>query len=114
MVNKWEIHFCCLDPTQGSEQRGTRPVLIVSNDAVNYALPVSTVLPLSSLKPGDRVFPSEVLLSANLTGLPNDSVAMIQQVRTIAHTRLVNLAGRLDDEEKREQIREAIRVYFEI
>ena len=73
MVSKWEIHFCSLDPTQGSEQRGTRPVLIVSNDAVNHALPVVTVLPLSSLKPGDKVYPSEVLLPAGLTGLSKDS-----------------------------------------
>jgi len=30
MVNKWDICFCRLDPTQGSEQRGVRPVLVVS------------------------------------------------------------------------------------
>ena len=35
MVNKWEIYFCNLDPTQGSEQRGTRPVLIISTASVN-------------------------------------------------------------------------------
>ena len=74
MVNKWEIRFCALDPAQGSEQMGTRPVLIVSNDAVNHSLPVSTVLPLSSLKPGDKVYPTEVLLTTDITGLPKDSV----------------------------------------
>lgn len=114
MVNKWEIHFCCLDPTQGSEQRGTRPVLVVSNDAVNHALPIVTVLPLSSIKQGDRVYPSEVLLPSAITGLPKDSVAMIQQVRTISQSRLTNLAGRLDDEEKQEQVRDVIRAYFEL
>ena len=114
MVNKWEIHFCNLDPTQGSEQRGTRPVLIVSNDAVNHALPVVTVLPLSSLKPGDRVYPSEVLLPVGLTGLSKDSVAMVQQVRTVARARFVDLAGRLEDEDLREKIRDAIRMYFEV
>jgi len=114
MVDKWDIRFCALDPTQGSEQRGTRPVLVVSNDAVNHALPVSTVLPLSSLKPGDRVYPTEVLLTANITGLPKDSVAMVQQIRTVAHTRLEKLSGRLEDKAAREKILEAIRMYFEL
>ena len=114
MVNKWDIRFCSLDPTQGSEQRGTRPVLVVSNDAVNHALPVSTVLPLSSLKQGDKVYPTEVLLPPAITGLPKSSVAMVQQVRTVSHTRLDKLSGRLEDAEAREQILEAIRTYFEV
>jgi mRNA interferase MazF len=114
MVDKWDIRFCSLDPTRGSEQRGTRPVLIVSNDAVNHALPVSTVLPLSSLKPDDKVYPTEVLLTADVTGLPKDSVAMVQQVRTVAHARLEKPAGRLEDAAAKEQILEAIRMYFEV
>ena len=114
MVDKWDIRFCALDPTQGSEQRGTRPVLVVSNDAVNHALPVSTVLPLSSLKPGDKVYPTEVLITSEISGLPNDSVAMVQQVRTVAHSRLEKLSGRLEDSNAREQILNAIRMYFEV
>ena len=57
MVNKWEIYFCNLDPTQGSEQRGTRPVLIISTDSVNHNLTVSTVLPLSSIKGDEKIYP---------------------------------------------------------
>jgi len=114
MVNKWDIRFCSLDPAQGSEQRGTRPVLVVSNDAVNHALPVSTVLPLSSLNPGDKVYPTEVLLPSAITGLPKDSVAMVQQVRIVAHIRLNKLSSRLVDEAAREQILNAIRLYFEV
>jgi len=86
----------------------------VSNNAVNHALPVSTVLPLSSIKPGDKVYPSEVLLTADITGLSKDSVAMVQQIRTVAHTRLETLLGRLDDAATRKQILEAIRMYFEL
>jgi mRNA interferase MazF len=114
MVDKWDIRFCSLDPTQGSEQRGKRPVLVVSNDAVNHALPVSTVLPLSSHHVGDKVYPTEVLLTADMTGLPKDSFAMVQQVRTVAHTRLDIRSERLEDATAREQILEAIRLYFEL
>ena len=114
MVNKWEIYFCDLNPTQGSEQQGTRPVLVISNNAVNHMLPISTVLPISSIKPLDKVYPTELLLPAALTGLPKDSVAMVQQIRTIAHIRLVNKAGELSDEVAQEQIKETLRQYFEI
>ncbi|MDR1065417.1 MAG: type II toxin-antitoxin system PemK/MazF family toxin [Oscillospiraceae bacterium] len=114
MVNKWDIRFCSLDPTRGSEQQGTRPVLVVSNDAVNHALPVSTVLPLSSLKYGGKIYPTEILLPSAITGLPKDSVAMVQQVRTVAHDRLDSLAGRLESEAAREKISDAIRMYFEV
>ena len=114
MVDKWDIRFCNLDPTRGSEQRGTRPVLVVSSDAVNHALPVSTVLPLSALKPSDKIYPTEVLLTAKITGLPNDSAAMVQQIRMVAHIRLDKMSGRLEDVAVREQIVEALRMYFEI
>jgi len=114
MVDKWDIRFCSLDPVLGSEQRGIRPVLVVSNDAVNHALPVSTVLPLSSVKPGDRIYPSEVLLTTDITGLPKESVAMIQQIRTVTHARLARLAGRIVDQTTRDQIAVAIRAYFEV
>jgi mRNA interferase MazF len=114
MVNKWEIYYCNLDPTQGSEQKGMRPVLVVSADAVNHALPVSTVLPLSSLKNGDKIYPTEIVLAASLTGLPKDSVAMVQQIRTVAHARFGNPSGNLTDAAARELILEAIRMYFEV
>ena len=114
MVNKWEIFFCDLNPAQGCEQQGTRPVLVISNDVVNHVLPVSTVLPLSSIKPGDKIYPTEIQLPAVMTGLPKDSVAMIQQIRTVAHQRLVNKAGELQDNDLRDAVKEALRQYFEI
>ena len=114
MVNKWDICYCSLDPTQGSEQRGTRPVLVVSNDAVNHALPVCTVIPLSALKPGDKVYPTEVRIPAGETGLSVESVAMVQQIRTVSNIRLQPPVGSLDDDGLREDVCETIRMYFEV
>jgi len=114
MVNKWEIYYCDLNPAQGSEQQGVRPVMVISNDIVNHLLPVSTVLPFSSIKPGDRIYPTEIELPAKMTGLPKDSVAMIQQIRTVAHARLSNKAGALEDISLRDQIKDALREYFEL
>ena len=114
MVNKWDVCFCKLNPTQGSEQRGTRPVLVISNNAVNHNLPVSTILPLSAYKPNDKIYPTEVLLKADITGLPKDSIAMVQQIRTVAHSRLEPPVGHVKDIEAKTKILEAIRMYFEI
>ena len=114
MVNKWEIYFCNLDPTVGSEQRGTRPVLVISTDAVNHHLPVSTVLPLSSVKPSDKIYPTEILLETENTGLPKKSVAMLQQIRTVSHNRLTNLAGAINDPNVREKILNVCRDYFDL
>ena len=114
MVSKWEIYFCDLDPTVGSEQRGIRPVIVISTNAANHILPVSTVLPLSSLKPGGKTYKSEILLEKEITGLPKVSVVMIQQIRTVSHARLGNLVGSITDKNAREKISEACREYFDL
>jgi len=114
VVNKWEIYYCNLDRTIGSEQKGTRPVLIISTNAVNHNLPVSTVLPLSSVDPNDKIYPTEVLLEMSVTGLPKLSVAMVQQIRTISHNRLATLSGAITDTKTQEAILDACRSYFDL
>ncbi len=47
-MKRGEIYFASLDPTQGSEVRKTRPVVVVSNNAANRAAAVVTVVPLTS------------------------------------------------------------------
>jgi mRNA interferase MazF len=114
MVNKWDIYYCTLNPARGSKERGKISVLVVSNNVVNHLLPVLTVLPLSSFEQDDKVYPSEVLLPSVVTGLPKDSIAMIQQVRTVSTSRLSELVGHLEDNYAREAIQEAMRIYFEV
>lgn len=113
MVNKWDIFFCSLDPVEGSEQRGSRPVLVISNDAVNHALPVSTVLPFSSISEGAKIYPTEVAIPSAVSGLNKDSVAMIQQIRTLSHERLTRKISHLGDEQYRKRLLEALKDYFE-
>jgi len=47
-VKRGEIYLVSLDPTQGHEQQGTRPVLIVSPDKFNALTRVPIVLPITS------------------------------------------------------------------
>lgn len=72
MVSKWDIFYCSLDPVKGSDQRGYRPVLVVSNNAVNRSVPVSTILPFSSVKEGTKIYPTEVFTPAEISGLGKD------------------------------------------
>jgi len=114
MVNKWDIYYCNFNPAVGSEQRGIRPALVLSNNAVNHLLSVCTVLSLSSVKPGEKIYASEVLLEPAVTGLPKLSVAMMQQIRTVSQSRLTRLAGTITDVDVRNRILAVCRAYFEL
>ena len=115
MVRKWDIYYLDLDPTKGSEQRGIRPILVISNDAVNSNLPVFTAIPFSSVKPGAKIYPTEVFMTAAQSGLPKDSVLMLQQIRTVSVNRIVgSKVSQINDIAIREKINEALKMYFEL
>ncbi len=85
-MKRGEIYFASLDPTIGSEIKKTRPVLIVSNDANNRAATTITVIPITSNT--NKVFPFEVLLKPESSGLAKESKAQCHQVRTISKLRI--------------------------
>ncbi|MDY0392373.1 MAG: type II toxin-antitoxin system PemK/MazF family toxin [Candidatus Bipolaricaulis sp.] len=103
-----------LDPVVGSEQAGERPVLVVSCEAVNETLPIVTVLPLTVLKPGRRIYPSEVVLEAGVAGQPWDSIILAHQIRTISKVRLGPPYGAISSEAIRERVRAAIRIHLDL
>lgn len=111
---QWGIFWADLEPVKGSEQAGTRPVLVISSEEVNQALPIVSVLSLTSVKPGRKVYPIETLLSSKITGLPKDSIAMAHQIRAISKERVREKCGSIASEEVQEQIRTAIRTYLDL
>lgn len=94
-MRRGEVYDVCLDPTEGSEQAGIRPVIIVSRDAINAASSVVLAVPCTTYRPGKRIYPSQVLISAPDGGLDRDSVAMAEQVRALAKNRFLSLRGTL-------------------
>jgi len=93
-MKRGDIYYADLNPTVGSEINKRRPVLIVSNDANNRAANTVTVLPITSNIA--KVFFFEVALSREDSGLPKDSKAQAQQIRTISKERITGqAAGRL-------------------
>jgi len=114
MNYQWNIFWADLNPIKGSEQAGIRPVLVISEEAVNQALPVVTVVCLTSHKPGRKVYPVEVLLEPEETRLPQASIVMAHQIRSIAKERLGTCCGFVDKEECRKAVRRALRLYLDL
>ncbi len=111
---QWGVFRAVLDPVIGSEQAGVRPVLVVSNEIMNEALPIVAVLPITSAKPGRRIYSTEVLLPAGVAGQPMDSIVLGHQIRTISKQRLQAAYGYLDDQDLRRAVQVAIRLYLDL
>ena len=96
-IQRGDIFFASLNPTIGAEQAGVRPVLIVQNNQANKFIPTVTVVPLTSNLRASR-FLFTVLIPSAQSGLPQDSVALVFQVRTIDRSRLNRKAGHIEQE----------------
>ena len=97
-MQRGDITLVDLDPIRGSEASNRRPAVIVSNDGANGAAGrrgrgVVTVVPVTTNV--QRVFPFQVLLPAEVTGLRSDSKAQAEQVRSVDVTRLGKRIGRV-------------------
>lgn len=97
-MRRGEIYYANLSPVVGSETDKRRPVLIVSNDANNQnAAGTVTILPVTSTV--SRVYPFEVLLAPEDSGLAKPSKVQAQQVRTLSKQRISGRAlGQLSKE----------------
>lgn len=82
-VARGDVLVVELDPTMGSEQRGTRPCLVVQNDVGNENAPTTIVVPFTTSF-DDELYPFEVLVEADEGPLREDSVAICSQIRTVS------------------------------
>lgn len=96
-MKRGEVYDARLDPVEGSEQGGTRPVIVVSRDAINASSPVVVTVPCTTYRLGRRIYPSQVLINAPDGGLDSDTIALGEQLRTLSKTRLLRCRGVLSD-----------------
>ncbi|MDD4753630.1 MAG: type II toxin-antitoxin system PemK/MazF family toxin [Desulfitobacteriaceae bacterium] len=87
IIKRGEVFYAELKPVQGSEQGGTRPVLVVQNDIGNQYSPTTIILAITS-QINKAKLPTHVELPREKTGLERDSVILAEQVRTIDKSRL--------------------------
>ena len=108
------IFLADLNPVLGSEQKGKRPVLVVSAEAFNRVMPVVTILPITTLKKGRRIYPNEVLLLRGAGGLSTNSIVLAHQIRTISKQRLGKSLGFVSDPVIQDSIAQAMRIHLNL
>lgn len=94
-MKRGEVYYARLDPVEGSEQGGNRPVIVVSRDVINQNSPVVLIVPCTTYSPKKKVYPTQVLIKTPEGGLSQDSIAMADQVRVLSKKRLFQLRGTL-------------------
>jgi len=106
-ILRGQMYYADLDPVIGSEQGGIRPVVVLQNDVGNLFSPTVIVAPITTQikKTGQ---PTHVAISSRFD-LPEQSMAMLEQIRTIDKSRLGKLLGSLD-EEAMDRIDRAVRI----
>ncbi|MFV0592436.1 MAG: type II toxin-antitoxin system PemK/MazF family toxin [Draconibacterium sp.] len=90
-----EIWLADLNPVKGSEQKGMRPVLIVSGNVLNDHMPIVIVCPLSSKIKGYKG--NLVLEPDNINQLARPSEVLTFHIRSIAKERLVKKIGLISE-----------------
>lgn len=96
-MKRGEIFWADLKPRSGSEQRGRRPVIVVSNDGFNLAPSWGSVIvvPVSTSETQARRAPTAVSLPPGTGGLSRASVALCHQVTTLDRMKLTERVGTL-------------------
>ena len=94
-ITRGDIFIADLNPVQGSEQGGIRPVLVIQNDQGNRFSPTVICAAMTS-RVGKSDLPTHAWVSARDSGLKCDSLVLCEQIRTLEKRRLRAKAGRID------------------
>jgi mRNA interferase MazF len=95
-ISRGEIYFVNLSPVYGREQAGTRPVLVLSIDAIKHLPLVVTVVVGTKGANLARDYPTNVRVPATESGLPMETVFLCYQLRSLDPVRFeASPAGRL-------------------
>lgn len=79
IIKRGDIYYAELNPVIGSEQGGTRPVLIISNDVGNKHSPTVIVAPITSRIHTKAKLPTHTLIN-DFEGLDKNSIILLEQV----------------------------------
>ncbi|MBB4826864.1 mRNA interferase MazF [Sporosarcina luteola] len=109
-IKRGDVFFADLSPVVGSEQGGTRPVLVIQNDIGNRFSPTVIVAAITAQIQKAKL-PTHVEIDAERYGFERDSVILLEQVRTIDKSRLTDKITHLD-EHLMERVDEALEVSF--
>ena len=104
-IKRGDIYYAALDPVVGSEQGGTRPVLILQNDTGNKHSPTVIVAAITGSQ--KKKLPTHV--EVNIPALPKDSIVLLEQIRTIDKQRMCEYVTRLNNAQMK-KVEQAVEV----
>lgn len=97
-MRQFDIVNIALDPARGSEQRGTRPCVLLQTNAAPETCRTTVIAPLSTQKT-DRIYPYEILVRpSKKNGLTVVSKLKLDQIRVVAAERIRGERGHLEAE----------------
>src|SRR5580693_5485981 len=114
MISRGQIYFVSLDPIQGGEQSGRRPVLVVSSDAINRQPLVIAVIVGTDATNIQRDYPTNIRVTAAESGLPRDTVFLAFQVRSLDHSRFIGAAAGSLSPARMSQVSSALRLTLDL
>ena len=112
IYRRGDVYLANLDPYIGSEQGGTRPVVVLQNDVGNRYAPTLIVATVTSRTEKKRYQPTHVLIAHN-TAFEKPSVVQLEQIFTIDKSRIQRFLGQTTRNEMR-RIEEALMNSLEI
>jgi len=78
-MNRGDIYMVSLDPTEGREQRGSRPVLVISPTEFNEATKLPVICPITN----GGEFARRIGFAVTLTGIKTTGVVRCDQPRVL-------------------------------
>jgi mRNA interferase MazF len=108
-IQRGQIYFVNLNPVQGREQSGKRPMLILSIDAINSLPLVVTAIVGTKGENIHQNYPTNVRVPPEESGLPLETVFLCFQIRSLDPTRFpAEPAGQLSAD-KMHEVETAVR-----
>lgn len=100
VIFRGELYYAQLEEAViGSEQTGARPVLVLQNNIGNEFSPTIIVAPITSRTYSKTKIPTHINIAASTNGIHQDSIVLLEQIKTIDKARIKTRIGRLKKEE---------------
>ena len=114
-MRRGDVYWADLNPRSGSEQKGRRPVIIISHDGFNTITAWRSIItiPISTSKSQAARGPTIVKLPSGTAGLTQDSIALCHQVTTLDRSKLTQHLGTIS-EALLTQIEQALKTALDI
>jgi mRNA interferase MazF len=105
-----DIYWANLNPTKGKEQKGERPVVVISGNTMNKNFGVLIVCPISSKI---KNYAGTVKLEKDkINKLGEDSEIITFQIRTISKERMIKKIGEITDKQLKEIFNSLNEVFY--